>query len=330
MDAKELAGALADLLANEAAGGLAARGVGAAIDWLLERPVAELLDPDVVAEQALAALTGPGLETLAGSHLEEIVAQERARVEESGETLAAWVPGEILAAVDERLGRPAGLPAGWFDDAVDPNDVRALLTGAISDTLDYALDHLPFAKGAGGLFGSFARGATAAGGGLLGALGAGLQNGLRKHVRDLSGQSAAVFRERMGARLATKEGKETFARIRHQIVSRLLELPVAAVYAAADDPGAAVLGRWAYRTLDHNLARPEIRAAIADQLRAALGREADTPLRELLDTAGLLPGLRDALVTRGAALAAKFAASDALRGWLDDALAAALGEDAAD
>lgn len=336
MNARALAEALSRLLASPAPGGFVERLVALAVDDTLDQPIGRLVDAELLAQQVVAALSGPGPARVVADHLEPGAALERARVTESGETLAAWVPTSVAVEAAGRLERPSGLPAGWWEGVVDPADVRDLLAGALADTIEDVLGRIGLGGAAGGgagagLLGTLARGARAVrdtGSGILGAaLGGSFQEGLRRQVRQLAAQSANALKERFRERARTPEGRATVGRIRDRALARLLELRVSDLHAAGDDPGVATLGRWATETLAHNLARPEVRDAIRAQLRAGLERVGERSARSLLDEAGLLPGLRDAVVRTGAERAAAFVATAGFREWLAGALSEALPQE---
>ena len=332
MKGSQLADALRRVLTDAAPDAPAARLVGLVVDTVLAQPLASLVDADVLTDQLLAALSGPGPASVTADHLEPAFALERARAAASGETLGDAVPASVVAHVGARAGRPVRVPAGAFDGVVEPADVRELLAAALADTIEDVLGRIGFsAAGAGGgpgsgLLGTLARGARAmrdTGTGILGAFGGALQEGVQRQVRALAAQSASALKDRFRDRLRSAEGRVVQDRIRDRLLERILGLRVSDLYAMTDDPGVTEGARWSLEVLSHNLARPEVRDAVRVQIRAALDRVGAREARTFLEDAGLLPALRDAVVAQGTKQAAVLVATDAFGEWLGDLVARA-------
>jgi hypothetical protein len=66
----------------------------------------------------------------------------------------------------------------------------------------------------------------------------------------------------------------------------------------------------------HNLARPDIRAGILDEVRAFLEVEGDRTLREILAEAGAVEAWRTETIAKAAPLVRTFAASAPFKAWI--------------
>jgi hypothetical protein len=316
--------ALTERLAAEEDGGPAERLVRALVAEALTEPLESLVSPLPLAElgvqlaRAMIAPDDPGRAVVV-QHIVAAWECEQQRAVVTGETARPAVPPDFLVRALALRPDLQRLPKGIGDGIVDPADVRAILGLALADTLDEMLGRLPLAAGGRGLLGSFARGASKGAGGLLGMLG----TGLREQIRGMAGPAAQIFKERLAHRVRTPEGQKALAETIRRALDRVLDTPLAELYAVAEPTLVASAVVLALDVLSHNLARPSVAAAVAVQWEQLVARLAAVPMGDLLDHLGVRERVVASVVEWGASRIRAFARTAAFHEWLESWLAPA-------
>ena len=300
MSKHPLSKAIIEQLQNQEADGPAGQLVDLAYDHLTALKVGELLDFDALAEDILTAIAGDGPGILLDRHAEPFLKFERERATQTGETLGSAVPGSVVTGIEERMNRRVTMPKGFGRDIVDPAFVRDLVTGSLTETLENFLTKLPIIGGnegkssgggsSGGLLGSIARkGAKRLqdAGSALSGIGAGLQESLKGQAREFAAQSADRLKQGIVDGFNSKDSRGALKAMRKRALDAVLNLKQADIHTMLDDPDLETQIEWAKAFLSHNLARQEIYDALKEQIVAALKRDEDRTLEEILKDAGL-------------------------------------------
>jgi hypothetical protein len=314
-----------------------ARGVALAVDAGLDRPLREVLLPERVVALTILAVD----ETRIERALREIVhpAQDRQRawLETQDQTLAAWLPGDAAALLEE-IAAGTRTPRGtWAAKLVDRAHVRELLAPVLQETLLAFARKLPMASSveegrAGKLLGGLARGIAQGAGeraakladlgrNALGSIGAEMEKRVVSAARDFSQGAVEPLRDAFAERLTSEEGRAILARMRAHAIGVLLEAKAAELVDDLDSAPRAPLDRLVARTLAHDVRRPEVQEMLRAEVESFLAAREGVTLRALLDEWGMTAEVvTDARrITEVVARAA--VADDAFEAWLRDLLA---------
>ena len=286
-----------------------------AFDFVLSRPLRELVDPDRLLA-ALDELTPMRLARWQERLVTPLRKRVLARAAKSGVKLGAWLPPEAVEKFSAMLGAPRPLPRDLVDDLVSSQRVRDEVRTILTETLTSFVAKSTSAMPLGGLLGRGARAASAMGKGLLGGLGDELQKQLEQRVRDFVDGSVALLQQRIARALTSPETSRALgARLRRGFLA-LLE---------RTEADAAKLGnnaRWDEleplfpKLVRHNLNRAEFREALVAEVRAQLEELSKQSLGDALVEAGLRDAAREALHRHGLPLARDFAKTAGAQAWL--------------
>ena len=123
------------------------------------------------------------------------------------------------------------------------------------------------------------------------------QESLKAQARDFAAQSADRLKQGIVDGFNSKESRGALQAMRKRALDAVLNLKQADIHTMLDDPDLETQIQWAKDFLSHNLARQEIYDALKEQIVAALEREKDRTLEEVIKDAGLeeiaKPWLRD-------------------------------------
>ena len=272
-------------------------------DAVCARPVSELLD----ADRALAALDA-GLAPDRVRHWATtlwIPMRERviARMAGSEAKLGAWLPEGRRKELLERAGRPAPLPKPMVDELVGSEKMREAVRGMINDTLTTFIQKSSGAladvgkgsSGGGALRGAFGLGARMAGS-VIGNVGELVQPILMNAVKDQLDGAVSNVQTRIGERLRSDETAKALGKRRGKAVERLLETTEARAVRDASKVPWAEVDAGAPAFFAHNLARPELRAALREDVAWVAETLKGETVGSLLDAMGLRDHARDLFV----------------------------------
>lgn len=283
------------------------------VDDVLAQPAAEVVEPAVVAEQFVAVLVAPAARALVARHVALVIQTERERID-AKETLGAFVPEDVKAAVSSRLARRLELPEGWGRDVLSPELIRAVLADALAGVLEDFLGSLPMAARAGSLLGSLTRRA-----GRASTAGIPFASQARIFAAARADNLADRIQEQMFHPRNMSELNATIERA----VMAVLQLSVQRVIGWADDPGVDGVADWVGATLAHNVARDEIRAAVQTEVTAAMAQHPE-PLSALLQRLGRLTEARAALIETASRNLSRVVATGDFAVWLTATLQEAM------
>ncbi len=318
------------LLASDQA--LIREGAERTLDALLERPLSRYLDDaaiDTVVTLVAAAVTEPNAKRVIDEHVHPGLDRQIARSTQNGETLGDLLPpggeAKILAILEKtRLPR-----AEWAAGAVDAGLVRKLVSPVIQDTLLRFAKRLPI-PGLGGEGGPSMPDPLGLGKKLLDAknplssMGKGLIGGMDKKLqsvaRDFAETATTDVRAALLERLASDEGKDLMRRIRAHASKHLLAVPLATVLREVDGLPRADIEALVPSIVAHNVARTELQDTVRAELRAVLGVEGDRPLREVLETYGVLAEVKRELPPVLTKVAAEVLSDAPMLDWIERVL----------
>ena len=291
----------------------------AAFAFLCERTVGELIDTDTIMDGIDRALTAPRI----GMLLARLIAPARerwlSRLRASEQPLSVWLPETARELLANLLGAPQPIPRALVDEMVASERVReavrTMLLESLSSVIARSFSAAPGGRGLRGMIGFGARAAGAAGRSLFGGLGDELQRQLEERVREFVDGGVQMVQKRLAERLKSEETARLLGEHRRRAFLDLLARPHSqAGKFLAKLPHALTDGLLPV-AVPHNLARPELRAALRTELDAALAELSAKPIGALLDELGLRELARDALRKR-APLAVAFVASPHFASWL--------------
>ena len=262
-----------------------------AFERLCAQPLALVLEPaplftlfDRLADPALLADVNDAV---------IVPARDRAiaRASKSSVTHRAWLPDDVAQRIVERASRPKPLPRKMVDELVASERVRdgvkATLTEALTSFVQKASSGGgAAAAGAGMLRGALSFGAKAAGK-MLGGVGEEIQRQLLERVGDFVDGAMANVQQRIAERLKSDDTAKALGKRVGAAVQKALDETEAA--------GAKRAARVAWADVDaavpdviaHNLRRPELRDAIADEISQLRAEHGDVTVGSLLDVLGV-------------------------------------------
>lgn len=307
------------------------------VDHALSRTVAELIDPSALRPIVVAALTEDNLRRVVERHVLPGYRRYAAAAHASAEVVGGLVPERARGELGRTLASARVPRAIWAEGMVDPALLRRLLAPVWVHLLTSFVRRLPLpaapqagtaASGAGmlaaGLAGKIGRSVQEraerlvdAGRSVMGGLGAELERKLQGATRDFSDAALGIFREALGERLRSDEGRELVAAIRDQATEHVLSTRLSALQIDADSLPVEQVVELAPAIVAHARARPFVADRIDEEIRAFLATEGSRVVADLLAEAGVLDAVRAEGVRRASGLARGLFAAPAFEGWLD-------------
>jgi hypothetical protein len=310
---KKLLAALADDTKTESL-------VGLAFDFTLEQPVQTFIEPELLLAHVDRALTEALTEAAIARHVRPFLEREQARAEARGDRVGDWLPAQAKETLRGLAGRPVRLERAFLEGLVEQEAVKHLVRSVVEETLDRFLQTLKPGGSGGGVLGAMGRGAvgfaSGLGKGLLGGLGAQMEQQLKAAASAFIAGSMNVVMERVVTLLASPDTGVKLGRMNQTGFDEALKQKTGRVWAQAMKlPVDALLG-VVPSIITHNLSRPEIRAGILDEVRAFIEVEGARTLREILAEAGAVDAWREETIAKAAPLLRTFAASEPFRAWV--------------
>ena len=324
-------------------GGPLNRLVGLAMEHVLSRPVAELVDADWFADQLVGALGSASESAETERWLKERVADLRERVPD--ERLLKHAPDEVMGPLRQVVARPVSMERDLAHRLIDHSAIERLLADVISGSLESFVSKLkpllaggaarmPFGGGHSGR--GFGGGLGGSIGGRLGALGKGMKGLGEEMLGGLSQEFEDKARERIGDfvrstmsaamgqvadHLCDPDNAALLGEYLVHILDTLLDTPLPALAAEVDklDPDHLVAtGAAVARSLSR---REGFKGEIASVIRAALDEAGERSLRDFLAETGLEEGWRESVEEGLGQQVRVFVESPEFTGWLTELLA---------
>ncbi len=307
-------------------------GIAVLIDLALRQPISTYVDIGVLVDVITTGLGEPLLQRIADEHVAPALARLEGPLDAHplrGQTAAAMVPVEVLAEA-ETLVATMELPQfSWLTRAIDPADVRRLLTPVWQEIFSgFASKLTPsLPTSASDSIGGLGKGLA----GALSKMGSTVSRGVAKAtdgrvkgvVQDFSAGVTTEVKKALFRRLASDEGQEITEKIRRDLFHQIAQTDGAEIWA---DLRRMPLVKW-LRLLPPSVAQaatlPFTRQLLQQEFRAALAIEGDKPAHQLFDEAGTLPVVRAYLRSTGEQLLDELLSDEAFATWLDRWLAPA-------
>lgn len=224
-----------------------------------------------------------------------------ARAATSEIPLSAWLPEETARALSARLGRPVRLPHTLVSRAIANDKVREAVRATLSDAITTFVERASTALGAGPdrssghspsgggmLRGALSLGARAASK-ALGSLGEELQQQLMDRARDSLDGIASTAQSRIVDRIVSDDTATALGKRRQSLFDSTLKRTESAATRWLRDSPSDHLDTVLAKIISHNAARPELRAALTDELAALATDLRDDTLGSLFDRLGARP-----------------------------------------
>ncbi len=291
-----------------------------AFDFVIDQPVDRFITPERVLEHLDRALVEHLTEAAIAQHVRPALDRALARARVRDDRVSDWLTAEAVAELRSVAARPVVLKRAFLEGLVKQDAVSHLVRTLVEETLDRFLQTLKPGGSGGGMLGAVGRGAVGIasnfGKGLLGGLGAQVESQLKSAASSFIASSMHVMLDRVvtvlaapetGARLGRMNAQgfdEVLKQKTHKLIASGLQLPV-------DDLLDTVPGLIA-----HNLARPEIREGILEELRALLEIEGRRTLREVLGDAEAVEAWRAEVRSTGAPLLREFVATPGFKAFI--------------
>lgn len=308
--------AIAHLLAGLADPEDAAQLVGLAFDFGVDQPVKRFVVPERVLEHAERALQPEVVERWVRDHLRPSLDRERTRAHRRGDRVRDWLTPESIAELRSIVARPVRLKRDFLEGVVKQDAVRHMLRGIIEETLQRFVQMLKPSGSGGGLVGAVGRSAFGLAGGLLGGIGDKIEQTLPRLVATFLESSMNAMLERVVALASTPEAAANLGKAALNAFDGALGQKTGAVADAAHRAPLDDLLALLPEIVAHNIARPEVRAGLLEEVHAALAVEGERPIRALLDEAGTTTLWRSELIATGAPLVNEWSASAPFRAWI--------------
>ncbi|MEO0323871.1 MAG: hypothetical protein AAF447_13000 [Myxococcota bacterium] len=313
--------------------GLRRQGVALLVDVLLARPVGDLIEPIGLVEVIVEALSEANLDRVVEAHAHPAWDRHRSRSAATRELVGNMIDEPSRERLRAWLEQPRAARADWLRGAVDLGLLRQLLAPVLGDTLVAFAKRLPgvelgtqLGSGLGGIAGAF-----------RGAFREGLRKGASEEevaesapkkeesgagakvqalARDFATGALGTARQQLEARFRSDEGRELLGQLRAQIFAALLAAPVAEVMDDLDAIGRQDLVGAFPGLLSHNAGRRFVAEALREEVEACVAVEGTRSLRDALEGAGVLPGVRAYLRLQGERLFDAALADDAFAAYL--------------
>lgn len=282
----------------------AARLVGVGFDFLMAQPLGRFVTPAQVLEHLDAALEPAQVRRVVRDHLEAALEREAERARRRADPLEAYLTPEAQALLRRQAEAPVKLEPAFLEGLVKQDAVRHLVRALVEETLGRFVQMLKPATGNGPLAkGLFAR------------LGAQMEAQLTRAAAGFVSHSLDFVLGRLVQVLATPETGQRLGRLRREGLDVALGLSTGDLWSLAEGLDLSEVlgllpGLWA-----HNLARPEIREMILAEARAALEREGQRSLAEVLEPRAVAYW-RQRCIEVGAPLLGELASAAAFEQWL--------------
>ena len=293
--------------------------VGIVYDFAIEQRVDRFVEPARVVAWIQHWAGQKLVSRVLEAHVAKALEREQARAAARGDAVRAWLTPAAEQALLALAERPVVLERSFLKKLVEQDAVRHLIRSITSEVIRGFVQSL---KSGGGVLGSMGRGAfgmaQSMGKAIFGSVGREVEAQLSRAGDAFVKGSLSMLLERLIEVLSDPAMADELGTMRRDAAAGIMGLSTAElVREAAAQPVAELLG-LVPGLLAHNLARPEVQAALLDEATAALALEGARTLRELVEdmAPGALAFFRAEAVRLAAPLCRELAATPALVAWL--------------
>lgn len=270
-------------------GGALAELVELVSDWLLGRPIASLVEPQMVASQVVAALNGLADNPRTVEWMREQVAA--ARLAAPRGTLGERVPADVAAPVRELLERPVVFDAALVKRLIDHEATRRLLIDILGVALTgfaERIRNIPIPKMVenvrpGGLgLGRLRK----LGEGVLGGISEEFQHQAGDRVHDFVRGAIGMLMEQVAGHLTSPDHAPAYGRFRVHVMDTLLSTPLSDLAAEVEKLDTDDLVETGMAVVRAVARRPQLEAEVQAAVEQALAQTAGRSVRDFLADAG--------------------------------------------
>jgi hypothetical protein len=306
-------------------------------DSVVAQPLSVVIGDAELANVIVRAVAHENVERVTQRHVLPAVARVQKRLASADERVQDLLSKDAEAALRALVASGKGPRFKWLKGAIDPVDLQKLIAPIVQQVLTSFVTKLPIP----GLSGSSSSsdggtsggggGSSAGLGGLVGKIGKRMSQGasqlagglgLQQIVRDFSHSAVVEIRVAVAARLRSEEGRAITLRIRERVLDHILKAPASEVVDDLLRVSPAEVGIVAQGAVSRVRELELFRDIVDGEIRAALAELGERPLREVLDEAGLLEGVRRIALGAVEPGVVALARSDGFGEWLDRVLAA--------
>lgn len=299
------------------------------VDHVLGRKLRELADFEEVSGLVIGALTEDNLARVIERHVEPGFQRYLAAAVLSEELVGALVPDPARDGI-RSIVRKSRLPAGaWTAGLVEPALIRKLFAPVWVQLLLAFGSRLPLpgmgaasgaaaaaARGMGGIAGRLTRSVQEraekiadAGRSVMGGLGAEVEKRIQAAARDFSDGAADIFRDALGDRLKSPEGRALVDQIAGQVIDHVMTTKLSDIQKDLEALDVAGIFDVVAPIVAHAAPRAFVRNLVTAEVRAYLELEGDRTLSELLTEFGVLSDVREMVLRRSGNVARTLFAS---------------------
>ena len=284
-------------------------------DAVCARPMSDFVDPDRLLAGLDRTLTSENFAHWQARLLNPLRSRLIERAKQSGVLVGAWLPRDVSDTLADLLGAPVHLPRRVIDEAVASEQVRDSVRTMLNDTLTNFLKGDGGGGGIGAAVGWGARAVGAAGRGLLGGIGDGIQRALQDRVRDFVDGSVSLMQKRIADKLSSDDTARAIGRRRRAAFVGALRKSEADVAEGVRRMPFDRVDSMVPRIVAHNLARVELREVIVAETRAVLEEISRESVGAVLAQAGIRELARSALHAHGLPVARQLVQSTEFAAW---------------
>lgn len=274
------------------------------VDALLERRVDELVDAETLSAALSAALEPKAVKQAVERVAVPAWSRERRRAKLNNDKPKNFLTPAAKADLLAALGQPVRYSPGVVREIANAPAVRALLGALIQETLIDFVSRAPIP----GL-------STAMN--LMSRVGRKIESQTERHVKDFLDKSMARITARTAELVSTDANRAGLGQLRAAVVSQALDRPLEAYYDRLAK-GMDILAKHLPGLIAHNMARPEIKNAVDEEIMLIIAQEGAQTAAELLSRLGALEKAKDLAVDTAKNAIDQVTATDAFADWLED------------
>lgn len=290
-------------------------------------PVAALVEADDMRALITDALTEASVGIVTSTHVKPAWHRQLARARKDRDTVGDTLPATAVTAIDEILRRGVGPRFQWLQGAVEPKLLAQLIAPIVQQVLLGFVQKLPGVIGggggtgstvAGGLIGALGRGvqqrASAladVGKAVMGGIGVDVEKKLQNAAKDFSQSALSIIREATLTRLQSEDGRALVQAISTQVFAKVRATPI---HVIQDDVNHLPIDEFidlVPSIVAHNRGREVIERVIREEVDAALQVLGTQTIGDLVRAHGLEGSIRDIAGRVVPAQLAAFFADDA-------------------
>jgi hypothetical protein len=292
--------------------------VSLAIDHLLAQPIAQLIDPQLFAQQTVLSLHNAAHSETTEAWIREQISNQRSRVPEC--TLRESVPAEVIEPIKDAISRPVTLNRAIVGRLVEHGAVEDLLRDLLVNALQGFAKRIRPAVPGSGRASSRLRSLKKVSEGMLGGIGAEIERQAELKAKEFVDSILASVVTQAADDLCDPSKAATYGRFRGHIVDQLLDTPLTELSGELDklDPEALVSSSAAaLRALSE---RDDLTTEVTLLIESAVAGFGQKSAGELLEEAGVADSWRRDTESQVSTIARGFISTPGFQTWLGELL----------